>query len=210
MCDDERQKLRKHSTNRYYSMSQEDRQKMIEYMKGFMKKYKKTQLCRVLVLSFLVRSFILVVENTAISDIKRNITFWRYNINAPTKILTPQQKYSITFFSPIKKIFFSQNDIREMVKQFLKFSGDETEKQKFHFPKNRITIDDVEINKMIISDAPHMTKIKTDASFSSDTKMIKELDHHELCSQKQMSMSFVSKNPNTCLFKKNVLLEKHN
>lgn len=165
MCDDERQKLRKHSTNRYYSMSQEDRQKMIEYMKGFMKKYKKTQLCRVLVLSFLVRSFILVVENTAISDIKRNITFWRYNINAPTKILTPQQKYSITFFSPIKKIFFSQNDIREMVKQFLKFSGDETEKQKFHFPKNRITIDDVEINKMIISDAPHMTKIKTDAKF---------------------------------------------
>ena len=87
MCDDERQKLRKHSTDRYYSMSQEDRQKMIEYMKGFMKKYKKTQLCRVLVLSFLVRPFILVVENTAISDIKRNITFWRYNINAPTKIL---------------------------------------------------------------------------------------------------------------------------
>lgn len=38
MCDDERQKLRKHSTNRYYSMSQEGRQKMIEYMKGFMKK----------------------------------------------------------------------------------------------------------------------------------------------------------------------------
>ena len=46
MCDDKRQKLTEYSKNRCYSMSQEDRQNMTEYMKGYMKEYKKTQLCR--------------------------------------------------------------------------------------------------------------------------------------------------------------------
>ena len=53
-----------------------------------------------------------------------------------------------------------------MVKQFLKIGVDEIEKQKFYFSRNPITIDDVDINKIIKSDASACDKNKkTGAKF---------------------------------------------
>ena len=41
MSEENKQKLRKYSKNKYYNMSQESRQQMKEYMKEYMKEHKK-------------------------------------------------------------------------------------------------------------------------------------------------------------------------
>ena len=45
-----------------------------------------------------------------------------------------------------------------MAKQFLRFNGDKIEKKKFHSSKNPIATDDVNTNKIIISDASDVAK----------------------------------------------------
>ena len=47
-----------------------------------------------------------------------------------------------------------------MIKEFLRFDGDKTEKKKFDSSKNPIAIDDVNTNKIIISDASACGKNK--------------------------------------------------
>ena len=67
-----------------------------------------------------------------------------------------------------------------MAKQFLRFNGDKTEKKKFHSSKNPIATDDVDTNKIIISDASACSKKESKKlmlSFSSDTGLMKKLDH---------------------------------
>ena len=68
--------------------------------------------------------------------------------------------------APITKFCFPGYEKREMVKQFLKSSGNDIEKQKFHSSKNPIAIGNIDINKIIISDMPPYGKNKkTDAKF---------------------------------------------
>ena len=61
-----------------------------------------------------------------------------------------------------------------MVKKFLKFGGNEIEKKKIYSSKYPVAIGNVDINKIIISDAPAYGKYKKLLlSFSLDTKMMK-------------------------------------
>ena len=53
-----------------------------------------------------------------------------------------------------------------MIKQFLTFDGDKTEKKEFCYSKNPIAIDYVDINEIIISDVfAYGRNKKTDAKF---------------------------------------------
>ena len=65
-----------------YTLSQEDRQKMKEYMKEYNKK--KTLLCKLLVCVILYDQLYLAVENAEL-----------LNITSNGKILTPKQKYLV-------------------------------------------------------------------------------------------------------------------
>ena len=72
-----------------------------------------------------------------------------------------------------------------MVKQFLTFSGDKTEKKEFRYSKNPIAIDYVDINEIIISDVSHIAEIKKlMLSFSFDTGIKKKLSHYASVLQK--------------------------